>query len=232
MEQIFFLVLLALVGLVRWLVQAAEERKNAEAAKRAGQKEQPNAPVERAPAQSEEERIRRFMEALGVPTTAAPPPVPKVLPRTAEPKQQPREPKRKVMPVDPFPVPRTRRAEPPPVVVVPPPVVVAPRPLPVDSAPAAPAPRTTVVPAPVVATVQRAAPEFEVAEIDWQSEDPSLTGLVTSAVGAVRQDVVAADRGWATRLATPESLRDAIVLREVFGPPLGMQLSDERASFL
>ncbi|HEX8679861.1 MAG TPA: hypothetical protein VF683_07870 [Chthoniobacterales bacterium] len=220
MEQIFFLVLLAAVGLIRWIVQVAEERKNAEAAKRAAPKEQPNAPIERAPAQSEEERIRRFMEALGVPTTAAPPKAP---PREVQPKK-PREPKRKVLPVDPFPVPRTRLPErpspapPPPVVVLPPPRPIAPPP----TFPPAP----TVINAPVVTTAQRTAPEFEVADVSYQPEDPSVTGSAAAPAAVVRQDVVAGERAWAARLATPESLRDAIVLREIFGAPRSMQSVD------
>jgi hypothetical protein len=225
MEQIFFLILLALVGLIRWIVQAAEEKRNAEAAKRAAPSPQPNAPVERAPAQSEEERIRRFMEALGVPTTAAPP-APKPPRREVQPKQ-PRVAKRKVMPVDPFPAPRTRLPEPAPVVTTPPPIVVVP-PAVLEPRPAS-RPPTTASP-PVVTTLQRTAPEFEVAEVDWQSEDPSQTGSVTGAESLVRQDVIAADRSWATRLATPESLRDAIVLREIFGAPRSMQQSQDSSA--
>ena len=73
MEQIFFLVLVAVVGLLRWLSQAAEKKRNEEAARGTGQ-----APagretaVPRAPVQTEEERIRKFMEALGMPTSQAP----------------------------------------------------------------------------------------------------------------------------------------------------------------
>ena len=75
MENIFFIALVVIVGLVRLISQIVEKKKNAEAERRTGLP--PTAgttPVQRAPAQSEEERIRRFMEALGVPTTSAPPP--------------------------------------------------------------------------------------------------------------------------------------------------------------
>ena len=220
MEQIFFLILLAAVGLIRWILQAAEEKRNAEAAKRAAPNQQPNAPVERAPARTEEERIRRFMEALGVPTTAAPPKAP---PREVRPKK-PREAKRKVMPVDPFPVPRTRLPAPPVVTTSapPPPVLAEPTP--------APAPPPIVTSAPAVTRLERTAPEFEVAEIDWQAEEAAQTSSATDAGALVREDVVAFERSWATRLATPESLRDAIVLREIFGAPRGMQQFGESAA--
>ena len=221
MEQIVFLILLAAVGLIRWIVQAAEEKKNAEAAKRGVAKQQPNAPIERAPAQTEEERIRRFMEALGVPTTSAPPKPPRREVRA----KQPREPKRRVLPVDPFPVPRTRLPEPP--LTTPPPVVVFPAPAPPEPTPAS-RPVTTVMTAPAVTTVQQTAPDFEVAEVNYQIDDPSLTGSATAPTTLARQDVVAGDRGWATRLATPESLRDAIVLREIFGAPRSMQSPEDR----
>nr|MDQ3315335.1 hypothetical protein [Verrucomicrobiota bacterium] len=79
MENIFFLVLVAVVGLLRWAMQAAETKRNAEAQKRSDTPP-PNAPIVRAPVQSEEERVRKFFEALGVPSTSAPPP--RVQPRT------------------------------------------------------------------------------------------------------------------------------------------------------
>jgi hypothetical protein len=223
MEQIFFLVLLAVVGLVRWILQAAEEKRNAEAAKRAVQK-QPNAPIERAPAQSEEERVRRFMEALGVPPTTTPA-APKSAPPPMQPPKAP-ERKRKFLPVDPFPIPRTRLPD-RPIATAPPPVSVLPAPIPAALPPHAPV-STTSVTNPVLATSPRTASEFEVAEIDWQAENAAASSA-TAAGALVRQDVVGADRSWAARLATPESLRDAIVLREIFGAPRSLQALDDRA---
>src|SRR6188508_3056127 len=103
MEQIFFLILVVVVGLLRWLSQAAEKKRSEEAASRTGP-----APVgretaiPRAPVQTEEERIRKFMEALGMPTSQAPPPQ-----RTPEQRrqrhQQRQEQKRQLRPIDPFP---------------------------------------------------------------------------------------------------------------------------------
>ncbi len=108
MEQIFFLVLIAVVGLARWLLQAAENRKNTEAEKQSSASAD-STPPGRAPAQSEEERVRRFFEALGVPTTGSPPP--RVQPRQVT----PRKPKAKptIAPIDPFPMPRTGGLPPP-----------------------------------------------------------------------------------------------------------------------
>src|SRR6201999_3352976 len=47
----------------------------------------PNEPIQRAPPESEEERVRRFLEALGVPSGSHPPPP--VRPRTVTPRPTP-----------------------------------------------------------------------------------------------------------------------------------------------
>ena len=218
MENIFFLVLLAVVGLVRWLSQMAENKRNAEAERQAGQPSAPRSETfSRPPAQSEEERIRRFMEALGVPTTSAPPP--KVQPRPAEPKAA--QPDRKFMPVDPFPVPRARPAEQrPPVVVAPPPIAEIP------PAPVAPPPlptRETTTPAePVRQAFPRRAgsAEFEVEDLDAAAAQ-DLSAPTRRALKAPAEEL-----GVAARLANRQGLRDAIVLREIFGPPRSMQPLD------
>lgn len=188
MENIFFLVLVAVVGLLRWLSQAAENKRNAEAEKQSG-----------AP-QSEEERTRKFLEALGVPSANAPPP--KVQPRQITPKQAPN---RKFLPVDPFPVPRGRATEPPSqwtVTVMPPPTPsAAPSPVP----PPLPTSRATV---PITTQSQPLiAPEFEVHEVGALQKPKSA----------------AADGTLLERLATGQGLRDAIILREIFGPPRSMR---------
>jgi hypothetical protein len=223
MEQIFFLILLAVVGLVRWLSQVAEDRKNAEAERQArGPAANVPTPVMRAPAQTEEERVRKFMEALGMPTSSAPPPP--VQPRPAERKVA--QPNRKFMPVDPFPVPQVRRPqEPPPVVVAPPPVVQAP------PAPVAPPPlprrETTVFTEPLrpTATPRRSSATFEVQDLDAAAaeEQGRDAGLTTSGRAAKQSSDVTSVAG---RLANAQGLRDAIVLREIFGPPRSMQPLD------
>lgn len=210
-ENVFFLVIVALVGLGRWVLAALESKRNEEAAKRA-RAGGPNAPVERAPAQTEEERVRRFMEALGVPTTSTPPP--KTQPRRVTPKT-PRAPKRKISPVDPFPIPRTTTWSPEPVVVVPPPLPAASTPPPpTESIPSIP-PRV------IVATAQQRAPSYDVQDVTGATQPGSV----------VRQQAITAPAGWAARLASAEGARDAIILREIFGPPRSMQpLNEIRAT--
>ncbi|MGZ5553106.1 MAG: hypothetical protein ACXWHF_05655 [Chthoniobacterales bacterium] len=201
-ENIFFLVLIAIVGLVRWAMAAAENAKNARAEKGTGP-QSPNAPLQRAPAQTEEERVRRFMEALGVPTSNAPPtrtPRRQVTPRI------PRQPKGTVRPIDPFPRPRSTVWTPEPVVVAPsPPMISTPPPIPVAAAPS----ETTVAP-------QKTSPSFEVHVIDGRADGPAGTAVV-------RQEAAMAGRSWTARLTNADGLRDAIILREIFGPPRGLQ---------
>ena len=186
-ENIFFVVLIAVVGLVRWIAQVAENKRNATAAKRANPPT--NAPAPRAPVLSEEERVRKFMEALGVPTSAAPSPKPAPTPPA------PVTPKNsgKVRPIDPFPRPSIGEWKPvfaPTPVFVPPPVFVPEKP-PVAESPA--------LPPPAITPSLRLSTEFEV-------------------------DSRAKAQSWARRLASSESLRDAIVLREIFGPPRCLQV--------
>ncbi|MFN2476734.1 MAG: hypothetical protein ABR526_10400 [Chthoniobacterales bacterium] len=170
MENIWFLVLVAAVGVIRWALQAAETRKNEQAARRDAPA--PTSPLQRAPAETEEERMRRFFEALGVPKGESPP-------REIV---KPRAPK-KILPVDPFPVPRSASA--PPLLVQQPSVTIPP----VSPAPA---------PAPVLQTA--------IAEVKLSAApvDEPRTGV-------------------AARLASADGLRDAIILREIFGPPSSMQ---------
>ena len=217
MENIFFLILLAVVALVRWLSQMAENKKNEEAERRAGlpQTGAPPTPIQRAPAQTEEERIRRFMEALGVPTTSAPPPP--VQPRRVEPEPPPA--KRQFLPVDPFPVPHARRAEQPPVEVPTTPAIPAAPPPPL------PTRETTMFAEPVRQRAPRrtTGSEFEVQDVTGAAAEDSQP---ENAVSLGKRTAGREPRGIATRLATAQGLRDAIVLREIFGPPRSMQPID------
>ena len=228
MEQILFLVLLAIVGLIRWISSAAEERRNREAEKRTGTPA-PNTPIQRAPAETEEERIRRFMEALGVPTAPPPPqsqqqhaPPPPPPPR----KEAPR-PTRKTLPVDPFPSPRgglpippVVAAPAPPPMAQPPPPLVPPRPSPTPAPPPLPTRETTVLPGLPVA---RRAADFEVRDIEAGYEDVWRTAPEGRKKPAAADAAAAMPATLAARLRNKEALRDAIILREVFGPPRSMQ---------
>jgi hypothetical protein len=201
MEQIFFLVLVAIVGLARWIIQSAEKKKNAEA-ERQSSAPPPNLPPGHAPAQTEEERVRRFFEALGIPTSTTPPP-PKQ-PRQVTPKKPRAKPT--ISPIDPFPVQRPRIAPPPPIASS---VTTFPEPPPVPPPPP--------IAVPPVARLEPVLTAYDVRNLGdtWSTEPaPSAEALAPSASGM-----------W-PRFATADGLRDAIILREIFGPPRGLQTSD------
>lgn len=230
MENLLFLGLLAVVGLLRWLSQMAEEKRNREAEKRA-QGGAPNQPIPRAPATSEEERIRKFMEALGVPTTNAPPP-PRIPSGQAAPPVASAPPatptKRPVMPIDPFPQPRPlfpRSAPPTPAPPAPPPLMPPP--------PAAVPTETTTTPPPLPTreTSVFAEPKREqrprrskVAAAESPEVDPY--GIDEDLYSAAAESPTGQEKSIAARLLTAEGAREAIILREIFGPPRSMQPLD------
>ena len=214
MEQILFLILVAVVGGIRWIVQAAENRKNAEAEKRTGTSPPPNAPVQRAPAMSEEERVRRFMEALGVPTSTSP--APTVQPRPATPTAEP--PKRQ-LPIDPFPRGSFERKPLPEPVFAPPPRLTQ------ETPPPLPPPTPTALPLPrrIPARVE-AAEFFEVQDLD-RATVVDVPSAATKPLEGTNMSIPLAGR-----VASSEGLRDAIILREVFGPPRSMQPLDRMSA--
>ncbi|MEY2508521.1 MAG: hypothetical protein QOH01_2850 [Verrucomicrobiota bacterium] len=172
------LLLIVFVSLVRWLIsktkaQAGETQTQTPVAP-------PSQPITRGgETQTEEERIRKFLEALGQPRGSTPP---KVTPR-------PR-------PVVPKIFPRL------------PPLKTAPPPLPAE--PFVPVPP----PLPVQSMSARSAPDFEVREVLRQTSSEPV-----ARPAAVRFDP-------RIKLGTPQDLRTAIILREIFGPPRSLQPVD------
>ena len=141
MEQIFFLILLAVVGLLRWISQMAEEKRNREAEKRGAATPAPNAPVQRAPARDRggahppfHGSARRADRERADSKSSS---------RSASEPKPAAAPKRKVAPIDPFP----RGGFPlPPVTSAPP---AAPPPLPQQPPLVPPSPRVPAAPSPV-----------------------------------------------------------------------------------
>src|SRR5688500_18334433 len=69
-ENLWFILLIIAASIVRWLWQKAVEEKE-----KADRPDVPDQPIPRSgESQSEEERIRRFLEALGQPPGTTPPP--------------------------------------------------------------------------------------------------------------------------------------------------------------
>ncbi len=193
-DTVIFLVLAGLALIFRWLTkQGSDDAEKPPPPP-------PNEPVRRAPPLTEEERVRRFLEALGVPPGTQPPPP--VRPRSVTPR-------RVVTPTPPATLPKVRRswAQPlPPVVTTPedmslPPLTTAPPPEPVVVLEAQPAP---VVPPPLP-TPAAARP---------------LTAPLARKAGPARALPI---KSLGAVLRSRESIRQAIMLREILGPPRGLE---------
>jgi hypothetical protein len=153
----------------------------------------PPLPRSRQRTDDDAERVRKFLEALGQPTTSKPPPP--VRPRADIPPRPvaPIQPPRSVWPEISRKVPAAEPTRPPPVKVV----VESPQSFPVSEV-----------------TVVSAAPETP--------EKPVVLSPIPSGYEA-HTFASALDQSLGKLLASPEGLRNAIILREVFGPPRSMQ---------
>ncbi|MEY2558991.1 MAG: hypothetical protein QOE34_2416 [Verrucomicrobiota bacterium] len=170
------------VGLLRWLSQKKDASKDESTKPEA---EPP--PIPRGgETQTEEERVRRFLDALGQPAGSKPPP--RVAPK------RPTQPR--LFPTLP---PLTTVPPPPPA-----PAVAAPPPLPIQ--------RRIFTPAPVLD------PGFEVHDIAQASRNSPAGGPPTVTV-LEQQSVISG-------LGSMQGLRNAIILREIFGPPRSLQPLD------
>ena len=191
LDHPIILIIVVAAALLRWLSQRSQpvqpdpERPNV-----------PNQPIPRGgETQTEEERIRRFLEALGQPAGSRPPP--KVAPK--------RETRPSVF------------ANPtlPPLTTVPPP-------LPVPSTPAAPPP-------PPLPSLQRIFTPAPVQEAGFEVRD--LGAQTSSDVVPESRRSIAGQQSFLFKLRSPQGLRDAIILREIFGPPRSLQTLDPISGF-
>jgi hypothetical protein len=203
-ENVVFIIIFLIVGLFQWIAQEAAKRKKGQ---RPSDATKPSRPTPVAREETDTERIRRFLEALGQPPDAKPPspaqtrpaaPRP-ATPRTITPRQRPLAapfpPLTTVPPDLPSPAP-----EPPPVPQMQPAPVVA---IPPPSAPTAPpAPPALPIAGQEIARTTAAVVAFP--EAQTLAAIPEVFALLKSASG----------------------LREAIVLREIFGPPRSLQPFD------
>jgi hypothetical protein len=192
-ENLLFILLIAIAALLRLLATKAGETKKRpqKSDQRPRTTPQMSEPIRRAPVGSDEERIRRFLEALGQPATSKPPPP--IVPRTDLPP-------RPLAPVQPPPIPTARNiltrrkrqiAEP----------ARFPAPAPISERPEAVPPRE--LPASIKPAIEAYAIETE-SKTKAASTGTDIATLLRSAAG----------------------LRNAIILREIFGPPRSLQPLD------
>ena len=212
LDNLLFFLLIAAAALFQLLSKTISKAKKSDSNETSSSpRPQTPRPIQRAPRESDADRIRKFLEALGQPPSSTPPSP--ILPRT-------NIPPRPLAPVQPPPaLPRVwrlprERAEKPDVSQT-------------ESARLEPSGGlqqivTPVVPAPTAAT-------FEIqAAFPVGLQQPSVKKAVES--DAAGSEVVAkragSKRNIATLLASKSSLREAILIREILGPPRGLQAMD------
>jgi hypothetical protein len=218
-DNLLFILLIAMAALLRLLASKAGEskKKSQQPGQTSTSTPRPIRPTPpRAPAESDEERIRKFLEALGQPTTSKPPPP--VTPRT-------HIPPRPVAPVQPpphmrpFAAPRWPTLEERPELQ---PRQKIPSAKPVPAVMAQP---TAPQPAKVVIEERSGFPIREVTvlppPLPLTAEGPITLPPLTSYETQTFAPTL--DRSLSALLASPEGLRRAIILREIFGPPRSLQ---------
>jgi hypothetical protein len=209
LDNLLFFLLIAVAALFQLLSKTISKAKKSDSNETSSSPTpQAPRPIQRAPRESDADRIRKFLEALGQPPSSTPPQP--VLPRTDIPP-------RRLAPVQPPPalqrvwrLPRERAEKPD----------VSER----ESRPyERPSHLQEIAPAPVAAT-------FEVHEA--LPVEPQQPPIINTAVesDATASQVVAkragSNRNIATLLGSKSSLREAILIREILGPPRGLQVLD------
>ena len=213
LDNLLFFLLIAVAALFQLLSKTISKAKKSDSNETSSSPEpQTPRPIQRAPRESDADRIRKFLEALGQPPSSTPPQP--VLPRT-------NIPPRPLAPVQPPPVlsrvwrlPRERAKKPD----------VSER----ESRPyEQPSHLQEIAPPPVTAPVAATFEVHEALPIELQ-QSPIIKTPVES--DATASQVIAkragSKRDIATLLGSKSSLREAILIREILGPPRGLQALD------
>src|SRR5437867_1572114 len=202
LENLLFLLLLVVAGLFQLLGRAARKTSTDETRRSSKPPPRTTKPIQRAPVESDEQRVRKFLEALGQPPASRPaPPV----------AQRPTYRKPLVLPH----VPPLRSPLPP--------LVTRPPDLPSEfEVHREPAPPPTPQPS-------RPLPE-QTFQIHEAVAPPELVPVVVTTVTEAKSQQSIAALGSTIHLTallrSPTGLRDAIIVREILGPPLGLRELD------
>jgi len=201
LENLLFLLLLVVAGMFQLLGRAARKRSADEEKPASTPSPRVRKPIPRAPVESDQERIRKFLEALGQPQ-ASPPPSP-VAPRPTYRK--------------PLVLPRI-----PPVTSPLPPLVTQPPDIPHKIQ----IPAQTVAPAVEQRQMRSASVELEFQV--HEAETPAALSAATWSEGRTQPQIAAPQSiDVKTLLGSTLRLRDAIVAREILGPPRGLRMQME-----
>ena len=213
-QNIIFIIIAAIIGISRLVSRISENSK-----KQAQQRRQPPQrppqppqmpqPIQRIQPKTDEERVREFLEALGQPAGAAPPP--KVQPRMQIP-PRPLAPVQPPASMRPFGKPQfqTWREQAKEIVVLQEPTKIAPREF-----------KRVVIPPVVPAEAKEPGA--------WIAPEEAQTDVATKMAVARADDQASirasADTIWKQALRSPNA-RTGIILGEIFGPPRGVQSSN------
>ena len=205
LESLLFLLLLVVAGLFQLLGRAARKTSTDETRRSSKLPTRTTKPIQRAPVESDEQRVRKFLEALGQPTATRPPPPVSQRPTYRKPLVLPH--------VPPLGSPL------PPLVTRPPDLrsefEVHREPIPIPAEQPRAAQRSTE-------------PVFQVHESAASPAPSSAEPAATTHEIRTQPQVVVPRRAvvTATLLRSKSSLRDAIVIREILGPPRGLRAPD------
>ena len=211
-QNIIFIIIAAIIGISRLIAKISEESKKQKRPPQPpgapGPRPEYTQPIQRTQPKSDADRIREFLEALGQPAGTAPPP--KVQPRTQVP-SRPLAPIPPPAPMRPLGRPEFRTWKEQVKEIV----VQQPTKLP-------PAKRI------VVPSIPPALPAAANEPGAWIAEEQAQVSVAQKKETMARvpaQPVVSAtvETLWKQILRSPDSVRTAVILREIFGPPRGLQ---------
>jgi hypothetical protein len=201
LDSLLFLLLVAVAVLFQFLAKTAGKTGKNQTKRTSTAIPRTPTPLQRAPTESDEDRIRKLLEALGQPPTSRPPP--SVVPRTDIPPRPlaPVQP-----PISPFSQLRrekSRKRE------------ITPKEI--------PPPRT------VGGAEKMVPPAFEVQEGSLPIAPPPIFKAPAETDAAATRAIAKTEErraDIAALLASTSGLRDAIILREILGPPRGLRVID------
>lgn len=236
MENLLFILLIAVAGLLKWLADKASESKE-QSQKPDDGSTSTTTPLPRAPAQSsEEERVRKFLEALGVPTSSPPPPP--VAPKPIDVQRAADEARRRAEELKRVAERKAKVFAPKPHI---PPLTTFPPPIPAEQI--SPPSRTISVPEPASVVEEprsRArkivleSPVFEVGEV--VVVPPPLPPTFEKPIKLTPMEsyeaqtfAPAAKTSLSVLLASQEGRRQAIILSEIFGAPRSLRSLDDNS---
>jgi hypothetical protein len=206
LENLLFLLLLVVAGLFQLLGRAARKARGDEAKPTAEPAPRLPGPIPRAPVESDEERVRKFLEALGHPPGSSPP-----------------------VPVAPRPTYRKPLVLPhvPPLGSPLPPLVTRPRDMPqeirIPPSVAPPPAQTQQTPPPVGEVI------FAVHETGAPPEPVPGPTSATEREDSAQPQIAVLRRNIdvAALLRSPLGLRNAVIVREILGPPRSLRMQTE-----